>query len=44
MDDVDNDKEVFKKYPFNLDRDGYKKLVMTIPYMLIEKGMFVHVV
>ena len=37
MDEIKNDKMESEKYPFTLDRDGYKKLVMTIPYMLIEK-------
>ena len=38
IDEMENDQHDSEKYPFNLDRDGYKEIVMTIPYMLIEKN------
>ena len=36
--EFEDDQNESEKYSFNLDRDGFKKLVMTIPYMLIEKN------
>ena len=38
MNKMEDDRKESEKYSFNIDRDGYKKIVMTIPYMLIEKN------
>ena len=44
LQETEDDQHVSNQYLFDLDREGYKKIVMAFPYMLFEKLIFVHVV
>ena len=44
LQETEDDHHESKQYPFDHYREGYKKIMVAIPYMLIEKSMFVHVV
>ena len=37
LQETEDDQNDSNRYPFDLDRVGYKKIVMAIPYLLIEK-------
>ena len=36
-DAMDDDQFANSQFPFDLDREGYKKIIRAIPYMLIEQ-------
>ena len=38
LQETEDGQNEYNQYPFDLDRVGYKKILMAIPYMLIEKG------
>ena len=44
LQETEDDQHESSQYPFDLDREGYKKIIIAIPYMLVEKLMFGHVV
>ena len=37
MQDTESDQPETSQHPFDLDREGYKKIIRAIPYMLIEQ-------